>query len=315
MADPLHIVTPLIQSEAVTRRVGKAVLFKLDNLQPSGSFKIRGIGRTCQEAKANGAKTVVGSSGGNAGLAMAYAARKLGLKSILYVPTTTPQFMVEKIKEEGAEVLVYGENWNAANEKALERLKQEPNAALVHPFEQESTWEGHSSIVLEIKDQLKDVRPGAIVTAVGGGGLALGILLGLEKVGWKDVPLLAMETEGADCFNAALKANKVVRLESIKSVAKSLGVLSVCPKFFEVQSEFNVVSRVVTDDQAVASCLKFADDHRMLVEPACGAALAAVYFPTKELKRFTGPIVVIVCGGNIATVDTFAKYKSSQGST
>ena len=310
MKDQLHICSPLIKSDKLSEKIGNEVLLKLENLQPSGSFKIRGIGKTCHEAKANGADSIVGSSGGNAGMAMAYAARKLGLKSTLYIPKSTPQFMVDKIRSEGAEVIVAGENWNAANERAMERLRQDPKAAFVHPYDQESTWNGHSTIVPEIKEQMNGVKPGAIVTVVGGGGLATGILFGLEKVGWKDVPLITVETEGANCFNEALKAKKVVRLDAIKSVATSLGALSVCQKLFDIHSDFNVVSQVITDKEAIAACLEFAEDHRMLVEPACGAALSAVYNPANYLQTLSGPVVVIVCGGNIATIEAFSKFRS-----
>ena len=94
-----HIITPLIFSDKLTKLLGKGpVYLKLDNLQPPGSFKIRGIGRTCLEAKSKGASTIVGSSGGNAGKAMAYASRKLNMKSVLFIPKSTPQMMIDKIK-------------------------------------------------------------------------------------------------------------------------------------------------------------------------------------------------------------------------
>ena len=97
--DTPHSITPLIFSNKLTRLLGKGdVYLKLDNLQPSGSFKIRGIGQTCLQAKQSGATTIVGSSGGNAGKAMAYAAKKLNLKAVLFIPTSTPQMMIAKIK-------------------------------------------------------------------------------------------------------------------------------------------------------------------------------------------------------------------------
>ena len=94
--------------------------------------------------------------------------------------------------------------------------------------------------------------------------ISLGILLGLEEVGWADVPLVLAETEGADCFNAALKAGKLVTLESITSVAKTLGALTVSEKLFDLATsrEFDVTSRIVPDRDAVRACLSFADDHR-----------------------------------------------------
>jgi len=331
----LHIVTPLIRSDRPTDLMGGVPVFlKLENLQPSGSFKIRGIGHTCSEAKANGAVKIVGSSGGNAGMAMAYAARKLGMEAELYIPTSTPKFMVDKIREEGAKVVVGGSNWNEANEGATRCLQNDPKASFVHPYAQETTWQGHSSIVDEVKAQLEachevDDKPLALVTVVGGGGLAAGILIGMERSGWSgNVPLLTMETEGADCFNAAIQKKEIVKLEAINSVATSLGALSVLPRLFEMQQSKDhwIESGLVTDTQAIEATLKFANHHRMLVEPACGAALAAVYSKdvstnplnslveerlkqTDSEDRTRRPIVVIVCGGNITSLDSMAKYK------
>jgi len=331
----LHIRTPLTKSERMTAILDKQahpVYLKLDNLQPSGSFKIRGIGATCADAKINrGSTKIVGSSGGNAGMAMAYAARKLSMSAQLYIPTSTPHFMVEKIKEEGASVVVGGSNWNEANQAASECLEKDPKAAFIHPYDQDTTWQGHSTIIDEIKAQLKETgishEPAAIVTVVGGGGLAAGILMGMERVGWSGVPLMAMETQGADCFNAAIKEGQIVRLDRIRSVATSLGALSVLPKLFEMKQsgKFDIRSGLVTDEEAIEATIKFAQHHRMMVEPACGAALAAVYSrdstsnPLMDMVKKSqshGPIVIIVCGGNIATLDSMvelrAKLKSDQ---
>lgn len=183
MADEsdLHIVTPLVRSDPMTKELNKGPIFlKLDCLQPSGSFKIRGIGATCRAAKKSGSTKIVGSSGGNAGMAMAYAAKKLNMKAKLFVPETTPPMMIDKITKEGADVMVGGENWNAANSEAIKFLNQDPEASFVHPYDQETTWVGHASIIKEIRTQIrselggKEIKPAAIITVVGGGGLATG---------------------------------------------------------------------------------------------------------------------------------------------
>ena len=113
----LHIKTPLIQSPTLSRILDRPVFLKLENLQRPGSFKIRGIGLTCQIAKEKGYKRLVGSSGGNAGLAMAYAANQLAMPITLFIPTSTPAMMVELIKAEQVEVRVIGQNWNEGHTK------------------------------------------------------------------------------------------------------------------------------------------------------------------------------------------------------
>ena len=158
---PFHILTPLPKSNYMTKMLSSSsfprnVYLKLENVQPSGSFKIRGIGWTMQEAVRNGSLQFVGSSGGNAGLAMAYAAGKLGKKLTLFVPRTTPVFMEQKIIDEGAKMFLVGYNWDEANEAALVKVAEDRSNStfMVHPHNQPTTWEGHSSLVDELILQL-----------------------------------------------------------------------------------------------------------------------------------------------------------------
>jgi len=303
----LHIFTPLLESKELSRLAGRRVWLKMENMQPGGSFKIRGIGRTMQEAKTKlGVTKFIGSSGGNAGMAMAVAAQKMGMPVTIYIPKSTKAFMIEKLKDFGAEVIVIGENWNEANEHAKAALEQE-GTFMIHPYDQEDTWAGHSTIIDEINNQLGQ-EPGCIVTCVGGGGLAIGILQGIEKQGWESTKVVAMETEGANCLKAARDAGKIVTLSGITSVATSLGALSVSQTLFNKVQEKpeRVISHVVTDKDALQAVVNFADHMRVLVEPACGSALSAVYtgFIKQNLEALPqGDIVVIVCGGNIVNLN------------
>ena len=139
---PLHDVTPLLRSAALSNKLNCDVFFKMDCAQPPGSFKLRGIGATVKEAVDQGADGVVSSSGGNAGLATAHAARALGIKCSVVLPTTTPEAVRLKLeKEYGAEVIVEGSVWDEANERA-KQLASEYKRPLVHPFEGETTWKG-----------------------------------------------------------------------------------------------------------------------------------------------------------------------------
>ena len=296
---------------------------KLDALQPSGSFKLRGIGYTCQKAIAEGATQLVSSSGGNAGLATAYAGQRLGVPTTVVVPETTPEFIRERLRSYGASVEVHGSQWSEANDRAVE-LCDAVRGKLVHPFEDVDTWTGHATVVHEMQEDmaalgLAGAAPGAIVTCVGGGGLLAGILQGLAEVGWgANVPVIAVETIGADSLATSIDEGKVATLPGISSVAKSLGAASPSPAVFEMcrdrQASGLVRSWRATDEQAVEACMRFADDHRLLVEPACGAALAAVYSGACErLEGCDGPIVVEVCGGAIVDRKTMAGYAAQFG--
>jgi L-serine/L-threonine ammonia-lyase len=313
----LHVRTPLVRSNALSALAERDVLLKLESAQPSGSFKLRGIGRTCALAvHRDGAKSLVSSSGGNAGLATAHAGRELGVGVEVFVPETTPERVRGLLRAYGADVIVRGAQWSEANEAAVERATS-TGAALVHPFEGEDTWDGHSTLVDEIAEDLGGKSPAAIVTCVGGGGLLAGCLRGVERAGWLDETLVvAMETIGADSLNASVLAGKLATLPAITSVAKSLGAASPSPTVFArcvALGPGRVRSATCTDAQAVSACVRFADDHRILVEPACGAALSAVYTP--ELGIVNGladddrPIVVVVCGGSVvdrASLDALA---------
>jgi len=304
----LHVVSPLLHSQALSTIASRPVFLKLDNVQPGGSFKIRGIGLTMQEAVKAGAQKFVGSSGGNAGMAMAVAAKQLAKKLTIFIPRSTKAFMVKRLEAEGAEVVVAGENWDAANEEAVKAAKEE-NTFLVHPFDQATTWAGHSSLVEEVNDQLGGA-PSAIVTCVGGGGLAMGILQGMKKtIGCEECKLVCIETEGANCLAAARAAGGAVKLAAITSIATSLGALQVVQPLLDfcLNEPERVISIEVTDAQAKEGVVKFATDHRLLVEPACGAVLASVYcqlLPTLP----TGPLVLVVCGGNLVTLDLVQEW-------
>lgn len=288
----LYIETPTLLSEPLSLMADKPVWLKLEALQPSGSFKLRGVSLLCQQELAKGARGFVSSSGGNAGIAVAYVGRKLGVHVRVVVPETTSEVARQLIRAEGAELIVHGESWFEANAYVQESLAADE--AFIHPFDHPLLWQGHSSLIDEVA-QL-GIKPGAVVLSVGGGGLLCGAVEGMQRVGWPDVPVLAMETEGADSFAAARAAGKAVRLPAITSVASSLGARQVCDQALVWADEHPVISQVVSDAAALRACERLLRDHRLLVEPACGAALAAITESSKHLQSAES-VLVIVCGG------------------
>ncbi|KAJ0008818.1 hypothetical protein NQD34_016233 [Periophthalmus magnuspinnatus] len=270
MAGHFHINTPLLESTGMSKRMGTTVYLKMENSQPSGSFKIRGIGHLCQKL-ATQSKGVVCSSGGNAGMAAAYVARKMCVPATIIVPSSSPQLVVQRLQDQGATVRIVGKVWDDANTEAL-RLADVEGLTYVPPFDHPLLWEGHASMITEVACSLgQGVKPGAVVVSVGGGGLLCGVVQGLMSVGWVDVPVLAMETMGADCFNAAIKAGKVITLDDITSEAKCLGAKTVSEKAFEYSQskELNIISELVTDQEALHAVEAFLDEERVLVEMAC----------------------------------------------
>ena len=197
-----HFNTPLLESAPLSELMGTTVLLKMDALQPSGSFKDRGMAYLCAELKQKGATSLISSSGGNAGHAVAVVGRKLGMRVRVIVPETTKPIMLTKIRAQGAEVTVHGANWNEADELARELVAADSAAEYVSPYDDPLLWRGHSSIIDELAEA--GVRPGGIVASVGGGGLLCGLIEGLERHGWQDTTLITAETEGASCFAAAM---------------------------------------------------------------------------------------------------------------
>ncbi|KAL2767749.1 serine dehydratase-like, partial [Daubentonia madagascariensis] len=301
--EPFHMVTPVLESWALSQVAGMTVFLKCENMQPTGSFKIRGIGHFCQEMAKDGCRHLVCPSGGNAGIAAAYAARKLGIPATIVLPKSASQQVVRRLQGQRAEVELIGQVWDVANLRAQELAKRD-GWVNVSPFDHPLIWEGHASLVRELKAAL-GTPPGALVLAVGGGGLLAGVVAGLVEVGWQHVPIIAMETHGAHCFNAAIRAGRQVTLPDITSVAKSLGAKTVAARALACTRECQILSEVVEDAEAVSAVQRFLDDERMLVEPACGAALAAIYSGILGRLQAEGrlhsgltSVVVIVCGGN-----------------
>ncbi|AGZ34969.1 serine dehydratase [Pseudomonas sp. SWI6] len=292
----LHIQTPLIESRPMSIAAGRAVWLKLDALQPCGSFKLRGVGHACETHHARGARHFVSSSGGNAGLAVAYAGRQLGVPVTVVVPETTTERAKELLRLENAEVVVHGSSWQEANELAQTLVG--PNDAFIHPFDDPLLWTGHASLVDELAQA--GFKPDAVVLSVGGGGLLSGVVEGLQRNGWDDVPVLAVETEGAASLHAAMQAGQSIELARITSVATSLGAKRVADQALTCVRTHPVQSHLVSDRAALQACERFLLDHRVLVEPACGAALALAYDP-QALEQYR-QVLVVVCGGATATL-------------
>ncbi len=202
------------------------------------------------------------------------------------------------IEATGAEVRIAGDVWDEAHAAAI-NVAAQTGGALLHPFDHPDIWEGHASLITEVAEA--GLIPARVVVAVGGGGLLCGVIQGLHAVGWTDVPVIAVETTGAASFAAALTAGAPVTLPAITSIALTLGSKRVCDRLIELSTMHDIRSVLVSDRAAISSCTQFLDDHRMLVEPSCGAALSVVYDAHPEVTSAPGPVLIIVCGGAAVT--------------
>ena len=259
--------TPLIPSKQLEVLCGRRVFLKLDCLQPSGSFKDRGMAHLAatalnlyhEQLESDQKRDVrfIASSGGNAGLAIATVARTLNAPVECFLPTTTKQKVINKLQELGAAVTVTGANWNDADRVARERvasLNQDESACravYVSPYDNPLLWAGHATMWTEVvHDLLKDqdgnlVRPAAVIASVGGGGLLAGLIDGIrsQEKGTYVPTVIAAETIGCDCLNRALRTGSPCegRLVAIESLATSLGALEIAEGTF---SRVSNISRV-----------------------------------------------------------------------
>jgi len=303
---PLYIETPVIVSESFLA-MPSPVLLKLENLQPCGSFKLRGIQALCNLGLRQGFKKkhFISSSGGNAGLATAYCGKKMGIKTTVVVPKSTPLWAINKIKEQGAHIIVHGSAWVQADALAQELCQKNKSSLYIPPFDNPQILLGHSSMVLELKKQIK--KPSAIILAVGGGGLLGGVIQGLKAVGWHDVKIYASETKGAACFRAALNKNQPVDIAFTNTIAVTLAAPQISAQAFILSQSHPVISKVVSDAQALHACIHFANEHRMLVEPSCGAALSLLHHDS-QVQKEKNPLL-IVCGGAGVSLELINRWQ------
>ncbi|KAG9244076.1 tryptophan synthase beta subunit-like PLP-dependent enzyme [Calycina marina] len=333
---PCWIETPCIRSAALSREAGCNIYLKLETLQPSASFKSRGIGHLMSRAVArNGSSKPIHfycSSGGNAGLACATAAITLNRPTTICVPNSTSSTIVEKLRTLGAHVVVHGDHFAEADHFMREELMaKDANAVYVHPFDDAEVWEGHGTLVDELEKQMQGVGGyEGLVCSVGGGGMFTGIMQQLEKYGRlqggslskRGIRILAMETNGAHSLNHSLENQKLSRLNGITSIATSLGATQVAERCFELASKPEVTSCVFSDAEAAMASVCFADDERMLVEPACGVSVAPAYndtlaqllFPELSTEDFSKlNVVIVLCGGSKATLQILEDYRETYG--
>jgi L-serine/L-threonine ammonia-lyase len=228
----------------------------------------------------------------------------------VFVPVTTKPMMIEKLKLRGAQVNVGGANWNEADQFARQALSATEGSVYIPPFDHQLIWDGNSTIIDELVQS--GLKPGAIVVSVGGGGLLRGIQIGLERHGWTDVKIIATETHGTASYAAAYAAGEVVSLPKIDSIATSLGALAVTKS--TLHSSIETIPLVVSDRDTVVGLIKFADEQRILVEPACGASVITVYDESyyNQIQNHLGDnkeIVVIACGGSVVSLDMINAWK------
>ena len=284
--------THLIYSPIFSEESGNQIYIKPENLQKTGAFKIRGaynkINKLTEEEKKRG---VIASSAGNHAQGVAYAARELGIKAVIVMPKTTPLIKVQSTKKYGAEVVLYGDVYDDAYQKAKE-LEAQEGYVFVHPFDDIDVLEGQGTITLEILEEMPDAE--VIVVPIGGGGLISGIAAAAKMIK-PDIKIIGVEPSGAASATEALKKNKVVTLPEANTIADGTAVKRIGDLTFNCIKQY--VDEVVTVDdyELTEAFLLLAEKHKIIAENSGILPLAAL----KKLSERGKKVVPVVSGGNI----------------
>jgi len=286
----LVLRTPLIPLEGSDER-GKVYL-KLENLQPTGSFKVRGAGNSILAALERGrVKGVYTTSAGNMAQALAWHARRMGLPCTTIVPDTAPQAKLAGIRRFGAEIiqLPWDEVWNITLHGTYAPLRE---SLYVPPFNHPDMIAGNGTIGAEIFEDLPEVE--SVFVPIGGGGLITGIASAL-KARKPSVRVIAVEPETAAPFMASLKAGKPSQVNRIPSFVDGSGASSVFPEMWERLHGLVTESRVVSLKETAAAIQFLFERHRLVGEGAAGTAVAAA----RAENSGSSTTVAVVSGGNI----------------
>ena len=297
---PAARVTPLIEVAWCGTGAGRLFL-KCENFQPMGAFKIRGAYNMLAQLPADALKRgVITYSSGNHGQAVAMAARLLGAKAVIVMPTTAPKVKVEGAQGFGAEVTFAGTT-SLERKARAEEIAAERGLTMVPPFDHPMIIAGQGTVGLEILDQCPDAA--TVVVEVGGGGLSSGVAAAVKRRN-PGVRVVGVEPEGAAKMSRSLEAGKPVTLDRVVSIAD--GLMTVRPGDLTFEHVKAFVDQVVTvTDADMVRAIQWLYRHaRLVVEPSGSVTTAAVMLGLGGIDPSKGPVVAIVSGGNVEA----AKY-------
>ncbi len=284
--------TDMIQAPKICPNAN--VYLKTENLQITGSFKVRGayykISQLSDEEKAKG---VVACSAGNHAQGVALAAQKNGIKATICLPDGAPISKVEATRSYGAEICLVPGVYDDAYQKALS-LRDEKGYTLIHPFDDEYVIAGQGSIGLEIIDQLPNLD--AVVVPVGGGGLISGVAFALKHLN-PNIKVYGVQASGAPSMVQSLEQDEIVCLEKVGTIADGIKVKEPGVNTFEFCRKYVDQIVTVTDDEVSSAILALIEQHKLIAEGAGAVAVAAVMFDKLPIEGKN--VVCLVSGGNI----------------
>ncbi|MBD8916225.1 MAG: threonine ammonia-lyase [Pseudobutyrivibrio sp.] len=287
--------TKLVYSDFLSEKCGNSVYLKPENMQLTGAYKVRGayykISTLTPEERKKG---LITASAGNHAQGVAYAAKKFGVRATIVMPTTTPLIKVNRTKNLGAEVVLYGDVYDEACAKAYE-LAEEHGYTFIHPFDDLAVATGQGTIAMEIFKELPLVE--YILVPIGGGGLATGVST-LAKLLNPKIKVIGVEPAGANCMQESLKKGEVTTLSRVNTIADGTAVKTPGSNIFPyIQKNLDDII-TVEDDELIAAFLDMVENHKMIVENSGLLTVAAL----NQLKVKGKRVVSILSGGNMDVI-------------
>ncbi|WFQ89883.1 threonine ammonia-lyase [Mycoplasma feriruminatoris] len=288
--------TPLHYADKLSALTGNNVYLKLENLQKTGSFKLRGatnkINKLTDEEKKHG---IIAASAGNHAQGVAYAATNLGLKSTIVMPENAPVAKIQATEKYGGKVVLSGRYFDDALAKAME-IKEKENSTLIHAFDDIEIIKGQATIAYEIDQQIKNID--YCLVPIGGGGLMSGISAYLKQVN-PNIKMIGVEAANVNSYQQAKALNKPVMIESKPSIADGIAVKKVSDLTFSILNQY-VDDVVVVSEEEIAEAMLFLMENCKFVTEGSGAVTAAaLMFDKLNIKNQNKTVVGLVSGGNI----------------
>ncbi|RXK06438.1 threonine ammonia-lyase [Halarcobacter ebronensis] len=286
--------TPLTKAPFLSKTFNSEIYLKKENLQLTGSFKLRGafnrIAKLDKRRRDNG---VVAASAGNHAQGVAFSAQYFNCEATIFMPEATPLTKVSGVKSYGANVVLTGENFDEAYEASL-KFCEEHNKEFIHPFADDEVIAGQGTIAVEILEKIPDLKQ--LIVPIGGGGLISGIAIAAKAIN-PDIKVIGVVASGARGMKESYKAQMPIDSKAVRTIADGIAVRDVNPKLLDIILDYVDHIVEVSDNEIANAILFLLEKHKLVVEGAGAAATAAIMHEKIEIED--SKICAIISGGNI----------------
>ncbi len=286
--------TPFSKAPILSETFNSEIYFKKENLQLTGSFKLRGaFNRVANLSQDKKDKGVVAASAGNHAQGLAYAAQYFECEATIFMPEATPLTKVSGVKSYGANVILHGENFDEAYEAAM-KFSEEKNIEFIHPFADDDVIAGQGTIAIEILEKVPDLKQ--LIVPIGGGGLIAGIAIAAKSIN-PDIRIIGVVASGAKAMKESYRSQIPIDSVAVRTIADGIAVRDVTPKLLDIIIDY-VDDIVEVNDNEIANAILFLlEKHKLVVEGAGAVATAAIMHEKIEIED--SKVCAVISGGNI----------------